>query len=309
MGVGLMNHESTQSTTIEIKGGFTLVAANPSVFVNHYTIYKNSNPFNRFSWEHHLYAITDKSPCYWIFEGGKRIGGVLMRPNLLTGLFLEPPFTDINRVVGILATTVREWSDPTLPIRAYGIVQWQYEAFTRHGFRLNEGKRNMIRPTEVLPYEFADEFEVITASAEYETQAAELLNAAFSGGAGLPMSLEQHVDTARTFYGTLIKKSEVMEKASSLVFDRFTGELVALCHVIEWEGWPMIDDIVVRPQYQGRGLATALLRKAISEVAPHYPAMRLFVTVGNPAQSVYYNLGFLPAPEFYELEIPAVCLS
>ena len=250
-------------------------------------------------------SITDKSPCYWIYEAEKRLGGVLMTPNLLTGLFLEPPFTDVNRVLGSLTTTVKEWSDPALPIRAYGVLPWQYEAYTRHGFRIIEAKRNMIRPTEVLPYEFAEEFDVIKASGEYEPQAAELLNTAFSGGAGRPMSLEQHVDTARTFYGTLIKKSEIMERASSLVFDRATGELVALCHVCEWEGWPMIDDIVVRPGYQGRGLATALLKKAISIVAPHYPAIRLFVTVGNPAQSVYYNLGFLPAPEFYELELPA----
>ncbi|MDP3487491.1 MAG: GNAT family N-acetyltransferase, partial [Bacillota bacterium] len=242
---------------------------------------------------------------YWIYEGGKRIGGVLMRPNLLTGLFVEPPFTDINRVLGSLVTTVKEWSDPALPIRAYGIVQWQYEAFTRHGFRIIEGRRNMIRPTEILPYEFAEEFEIMAAREEYEVQTAELLHAAFDGGAGIPMTLAQHVETARDFYGTFIKKSEVMARASSLVFNRATGELVALCHVREWEGWPMIDDIVVRPQYQGRGLATALLRKAISEVAPHYPAIRLFVTVGNSAQSVYYNLGFIPGSEFYELEIPA----
>lgn len=299
-----MDHSAPTNTTCELRDGFSLVAADPKVFVTYYTIYKNSNPFHRFSWEQHHYAITDASPCYWIYHGTRRIGGVLIRPNLLSGVFLEPPFTDLNTVLGALTAKAIEWSDATQQIMAYGVAPWQVDEYYRHGFRLIEARRNMIRPTEVLPYDFSTDFEVLPATIEHEIATVELLQTAFRGGAGRPITFAEHVDTARTFYHTLIKKSDVLPQASSLVFHRDSGEFAALCHVIEWESWPMIDDIAVRPCYQGRGLATALLKKAITTVAPYYPAIRLFVTVGNPAQSVYYNLGFLPGPEFYELAIP-----
>jgi len=43
-----MSHETTESTTLEIKGSFTLVAANPSVVEPLHDLHEQ-NPFNR-SW-------------------------------------------------------------------------------------------------------------------------------------------------------------------------------------------------------------------------------------------------------------------
>jgi len=297
------------SNTHQISGGFSLIAADPKIFVNYYTVYKNSNPFHRFTWEHYLYAINDESPCHWVYKDGALVGGSLVAPNRLSGVFTIPPYNDNNALLRSLTQYVISISDTAKPIRAIGVAPWQLEFYTRHGFRIIEGKRNMIRPTEVMSYAFAPEFEVLPACADYAKMAIDLLVAAFAGNAGRPITFEEIVDTVQVYYNTLIKRDSMLPEASSLVFDRATGQLVALCHVIMWEGWPLIDDVVVHPDYQGRGLATNMIKKSLSISAMHYPAMRLFVTVGNPAQSVYYNLGFLPAPEFYELEIPSGILN
>ncbi|WP_238327914.1 GNAT family N-acetyltransferase [Paenibacillus gorillae] len=64
--------------------------------------------------------------------------------------------------------------------------------------------------------------------------------------------------------------------------------------------------IGVLPAYRGKGLATLMLKRALSILKDHYPILRLYVMEGNEAESVYYNLGFAPGvQEIQSMRIPA----
>jgi ribosomal protein S18 acetylase RimI-like enzyme len=93
--------------------------------------------------------------------------------------------------------------------------------------------------------------------------------------------------------------------ASSLVYDQSTGQLAGACLINESVGWPNLWNIVVHPAYQGRGLATNMLKRALSTLHQQYPVLRLLVTQGNAAESVYYNLGFQPGLVRSTLYLPS----
>ncbi|MFK4169671.1 GNAT family N-acetyltransferase [Paenibacillus lautus] len=59
------------------------------------------------------------------------------------------------------------------------------------------------------------------------------------------------------------------------------------------------------PTYRGRGLATRMLKRALSVLKDKYPVLRLYVMEGNDAESVYLNLGFIPGVlEIQSMYIP-----
>ncbi|WP_241158311.1 GNAT family N-acetyltransferase [Cohnella candidum] len=62
------------------------------------------------------------------------------------------------------------------------------------------------------------------------------------------------------------------------------------------EGWPFISYVAVLPAYRGYGLATAMMKHALSCLHEQgEPLLLLFVTVGNKAKDVYEKLGFWSA--------------
>ncbi|PRR77964.1 hypothetical protein CLLI_20590 [Clostridium liquoris] len=48
------------------------------------------------------------------------------------------------------------------------------------------------------------------------------------------------------------------------------------------------------------------MQKALTVLNKDYPVLRLFVTLGNASESIYYGLGFVTGVEFKKLYIPAL---
>lgn len=60
---------------------------------------------------------------------------------------------------------------------------------------------------------------------------------------------------------------------------------------VRW--WPHVDAVVVRPEYAGRGIGSALLRRAREMTEPMYRGISLLVEMENRAAiDVYQRLGF-----------------
>lgn len=66
-----------------------------------------------------------------------------------------------------------------------------------------------------------------------------------------------------------------------------------------------IENIGIDNSCRGKHLATNMIKRALTVLNDKYDVLRLFVTVVNPAQSVYYQLGFVPGAEFKRFDIPA----
>jgi ribosomal protein S18 acetylase RimI-like enzyme len=93
--------------------------------------------------------------------------------------------------------------------------------------------------------------------------------------------------------------------ASTLLLDKVTAQVVGVCMVSKWEGLPLFYEVAVHPRLQGRGLATTMMKKALTTLKAEYPVVRLFVTLGNDAERVYSDLGFLGGTELMSFYLPA----
>lgn len=63
--------------------------------------------------------------------------------------------------------------------------------------------------------------------------------------------------------------------------------------------------IGVTPAYRGKGIATRMLQRALTVIQGSYPLLRLYVMEGNDAESVDYNLGFMPGvQEVQSMRVP-----
>jgi len=98
---------------------------------------------------------------------------------------------------------------------------------------------------------------------------------------------------------------EVVCPASLLA--RYQGEPAGVCLVVGIPGWgyPKVAwllDMVVRPDFHGRGLGRIMLRQCLRGVASaRIPITGLAVTMSNgPALRLYEKAGFQPVETFYE---------
>lgn len=164
----------------------------------------------------------------------------------------------------------------------------------------------MIRPTENFELTYDDDFEFVNPRIDNKIEIAELFHKAFKGGVVefTCNSIDKCVSSVE-YYFEHSSNMEVLNRASSLIYDKNTHKLVGACLISMWEDWPLVYDIAVDPSYQRKGLCTKMLKRALTKLKTDFPVLRLFVTLGNSSESVYYNLGFMPGIETYELYIPA----
>ncbi|CAM4227699.1 GNAT family N-acetyltransferase [Lederbergia lenta] len=285
---------------------FAIVKADHREFAVHYTTY-GENIFFRQSWERRVAIVEENDPCYWITLREQRIGGICIEPNSLSFFFLEPPFTDINQVLLKLKQLLIQYSNLNEPIRVYGILPYQTEHFLRLGFLPTETRRVMIRPTEIFEsQDVGDEFIVELPTLEHLDKMAHSCFNAYSGAdsIGYPEknTLEQQKQDLEYYFTH--NKEEILRASSSIVFDESNGNIIAVCLVSLWEDLPLISNISVIPQYRGKQIATKLLKKALTVLFEEYDVVRLFVTAGNPAESLYFNLGFHPGMEQTTFHLP-----
>jgi len=290
----------------ELHKGFKLEKAELAEFAKFYVIYSNSNYFFSQSWDNSMSVIKAANSCYWIMKDNCRVGGVIIRPNLITKLFLIPPYTDTFQVLKSIKSILLHWSDCSRNIDAYEVLPKEVQAYHRIGFRTEETRRCMIRPTELFNVEWEDKYEIITPNMGHKFIIAELFKEAYAGGVDSKKEDDEnkHINFLEDYFNEEFE-DKLINRASALVFDKKTNELAASCLISYWMGLPILEDIAVRPSYQGRDLGEKLIKRALSILKQKHDAMRLFVTIGNSAEAVYYNVGFLPGEEFTNLYMRA----
>jgi GNAT superfamily N-acetyltransferase len=73
------------------------------------------------------------------------------------------------------------------------------------------------------------------------------------------------------------------------------GRMAGGCYVSLWEEIPTIMGVYTVPEARRHGVATALIQRAIADViSPGRTICCLFVKVGNPAERLYREIGFVP---------------
>ena len=298
----------------ELSDKYSIVKANPEDFAIYESVY-GDNIYNRFAvknWDLRLAICLDNpfskyESFYWIKVDEIRVGGVLIEPNVLSRLFIIPPFTNIFEIVKLLKKLLLKWSDPDKNIYAYQIPLEQSNYFEMLGFWADKNRRWMMRPTEVFDFDWDNSISVKIPQQSDSEEIAKLFYESFNGGIDSQYEQESIYEDYLcevNDYFTYCDEATLLE-ASSLIYDKLENKLIGACLVSYIEECPLIHTIGVNPSYRGKQFATIMLKKALTVLNSKYPILRLFVTIGNVSESVYYELGFIPGVEFKRFYIPA----
>jgi ribosomal protein S18 acetylase RimI-like enzyme len=155
----------------------------------------------------------------------------------------------------------------------------------------------MVRPTEKFDVAWGDEFEAVSLKEENRAEIAH-----FFQGTSAPLyhqpdggNLEEALYDISRYFNYHSKKSryKLFLKASTLVYHKRTEQLVAICQVAGSDTEGHIFNLFVDPSYRRRGLATNMLKRALTILANEYAIVDLETEEGNPAKSLYEKLGFV----------------
>lgn len=231
----------------------------------------------------------------------------MFRAKYLMGVFYRTAIYGYISCINMVKKYMIEISDSTKPINAVGILPYQSEHFLRLGFQPIETRRIMIRPTEKFDrIDWETDFVIKKPTSECLEEIAQLSYKAYLGpdSIGHPTinTIEQQRLELEDYFN--YNKEELLQQSSCLVFDQTNNKLVGACLISIWEDLPLVYNIVVDQNYRGKGIASNLIKHALTILKDKYEVIRLFVTVGNAAESLYYNFGFLPGIEQITYGLP-----
>lgn len=305
---------STPFDRVELSDQFHLQKADKQEWVQFYSIYYNAEHVRMFTDENIL--VQKNLNVLWIYEGRSKIGGVILSPNLMRSLYFIPPFNQQHTIVRLLKDVLLKYSDATLPIYVYEVLQDQVELFARAGFWPDEHRyRWMQRPTESLVCEWDEQATIIKSiiedtqtnrSSTNDKEIGHLFYRCHPEYIWGMNSKQQSISHYITETQTTIKEANThLLRASTLVYDKRNNALIAACLLSMNHDIPRIQHLGILPTYRRRGIGTNMIKRSLGMLTDHYPYLRVYVQQGNPVESMYYNLGFMAGPvEIRKMLIP-----
>lgn len=104
-------------------------------------------------------------------------------------------------------------------------------------------------------------------------------------------ALEELRDAVAGSHGETIRDAWLVARTAE-------GEAAAAMATIRWRGMPFISYVFTSAAEKRRGYAGSLIQQAASALqATGETELALFVTVGNPARSLYERIGFIEADD------------
>ncbi len=285
-----------------LNNGFMLVRANVAEFGIHYAIYVDRDEELTYNW----YKLS-QNPYYdenafWIFKDNKRVGGVVIEPNYSANFFVESPYTvDKFSIISELNNALVQWSDKNKSIHSYLIHPRDVEVYNRLGYRKRFIRRTMIRPTEIFDdIQWREDLVIKTPTIEDVADIGKVLHESYKGGIQYEEfcnnTEEDEIENSKMFLERYIATNSL--QASTLVYDRNTNELIAVCLAgknkeDDYE-FSKINEVAVKPAYRRQGIAENLIKRTLTILKNISPATKLDVSVGNAAEGLYYKMGFFP---------------
>lgn len=222
---------------------------------------------------------------------------------------MEVPYI-IDRfiVISVLNDALLQWADNDNKIRIYAVIPNDIEYFHKLGYRIKYERRVMIRPTEIFDnIDWSDDLIIKIPTIADISQIGKMFFESYSDGIDYEVfgqqSLEEATKNAEKILN--IYKSNNILDGSTLVFDKNTNELIGAC-LAGISGYydndfSEIGEIVVKPSYRGLGIASNMIKQALTNLKKISPATILCVTIGNSAEGLYHNMGFFSGVKFTDM--------
>ena len=289
----------------DLSDGYTIERSTGKDFSIYFAVYEifDTNIWFRQSFDMSCSAVKDCDICFWIKKNGCKIGGVLLEPNYMNCLILEPPNdNEYDIIIAKLKKILLSCSDESKPIIADGVKPDKVKYYQRAGFKIGESRRCMIRPTEKFDVIWNDEYRVTSVRKENKKEIAKFYKNAFKNVQDFQSKLSiEEIERDIQYYFDHNSEDGLVNKASMLVYDRKTNQLIGASLISIWEEWPNVYDFAVDSSFKGKGIGMNMLKHALTILKENYPVLRLFVTLSNDAELFYHKLGFLAGVETTEM--------
>ncbi|MDX8342199.1 GNAT family N-acetyltransferase [Rossellomorea sp. YZS02] len=282
---------------IDLEDGLQLVYQPPKEFVLYHSIYhgqKYADYYFRRSPET-LIELASIFDCgYFIMKDETTIGGVFLKPNFMSDLFVVPPYNDYEGLVQKLLNYLKKVSNTEEKITIREVVEEQVPTYEEYGCQINEVNDWMIRPTEPLKAILPEGYLSKPVSREGIEDIASLLVKAYKANPAYNQigTKEDYIPHVKEFLDDH-KNNKIMDECSRVIVDQSTNHIVGVCLHMEFEEYPLIMSLVVDPEHQHKGIGRYLLTHSINVSGKEYPATRLSVLKENHAIKLYENLGFI----------------
>lgn len=281
--------------------GKVSVKADKDKFAIFQTIYANADYNMWYDWERRLDDTRWTEECYFVLKDGVKIGGYIALDEQICFPFLISPFQDRQEFwTYVIASCPKR--------QIMGVSHEDAEILLSMGYRVVSRNQVMCRPTDfisvTLPTHFTCSSLLATGDEKYQQSLGQLIVEGYKG------SICNEIFGEPTRESALEDMKRVLEtydkcNLSKVIADS-QGTPVAICLAGRGEhylhGYVEIADLCVLPQYRGMGLAKYLIANTLTSASDKVPYVKLLVHKGNPAEELYFHMGFVAGPEFTNLE-------
>lgn len=287
----------TLSEVIDLGDGFRLVYQEPKEYIRYYSIYygaKYADYFFRRSLATNEEIISVFDCGYFVMKDESIIGGVFLKPNFMSDLFVVPPYEDYEGLVHKLLDYLKKVSSTEEKIYLREILEEYVTTYEQRGCQIHEVNYWMIRPTQSLRTLLPEGYISKTVSSEDTNDIASLLLKSYKANPAYIEigTKEDYIDHVKEFIEKY-KSNKIMDECSRVIVDESTNNIVGVCLHMEFEDYPLIMSLAVDPEHQHKGIGRFLITHSINISSKGYPATRLSVIKDNPAIKLYEDLGFI----------------
>ncbi|MGR3764178.1 GNAT family N-acetyltransferase [Rossellomorea sp. NS-SX7] len=282
---------------IDLGDGLRLVYQEPKEYIRFYSIYygqKYADYYFRRS-SATLIEIASIFDCgYFIMKDENVIGGVFLKPNFMSDLFVVPPYDDYEGLVHRLLNHLKKISKSEEKIIIREIVEEHVPNYEQQECQVQEVNYWMIRPTQSMMAILPEGYKSKAVISEDINDIACLIMKSYKANPVYKQiaAKEDYIQHVKEFIENH-KTNTIMDECSRVIVDNSTNNIVGVCLHMEFEDYPLIMSLAVNPEHQHKGLGRFLLTHSINISSKEYPATRLAVLKDNTAIKLYEDLGFI----------------
>ncbi|WMJ88531.1 GNAT family N-acetyltransferase [Anaerocolumna sp. MB42-C2] len=269
--------------------------ADKDLFSIYQTIYSNADIEMWFDWKKRLDDTKWTDQCYFVLLDGHKIGGIIITDDTIMFPFIIPPFCDRTAFwTFVLKHSGRE--------RIKGVLDIDSVILPMFGYKIDTVNQVMCRPADCITHNLPNGFicRAVNINAEAK-EIGDVIIQSYAGGIcdeiNGAASLEKAIEDAEKVLEVYSHKD-----LSHVIVEKTTNRIVAVCLAGRGRNYVNdyveIADLCVLPQFRGIGLAKFMIGKVVTESNGIAPFIKLFVYVGNTAEFIYRQMGFMSGPRF-----------
>jgi len=276
---------------------YKIEQAEKDLFAVYQVLYSDADIEMWYDWNSRLNDTKFTDQCFWVIYDDNRIGGAIINNGTVMYPFLISPFVDRT----VFWKALFSCCNDVVSIR--GILPVDISILLTFGYRLDVIRQVMCCPTDpdvttVLPNGYS--LHTLNDSVDSKILADTIMNG-YNGGIdyeiyGTPNEMDVIKDVER------LMQIYASKNLSIYVFDENEQKIAALCIAGISDNMPLgfaeIGEICVLPHYRNKRLGEFMLKHVRATAHQFSPVVKLCVTVGNYAESLYRSVGFHPGPRF-----------